>query len=586
LGSVSDACQPLAGFTPGNIALIDRGICTFSSKVLRAQEAGAVAAIIANTDDSVFLMPGSEPSITIPSVMLSLGDSDQVKQELAGGVSATITLPEGTAESIRWLVGEDSFAFDEPIRDMWTPGCKEDPGKVSSFYYWCYSIDSGGVHTNSGVPNHAFALLVDGGSFNGRTVGELGPTKTAHLYWRAMSVYQVPDTDFADHADALTQSCADLQGVDLQDLLTGAPSGETITVSDCDQVAEAMLAVEMIQDPPCEFAPLLTPDPPQFTCGTAVLFDDFEQDPAGSWLLGNEGVFAEYVPRDWEWTANLPEGGAGSAFFAINSAEIGNCIQGDDDQSGKMHLESPMIDLTGGVSIAIDHWVGTEPEYDGGNLKISVNNRPFEIIVAADFTFNPYNGTLVPAELNNTNPMAGESAFTGSDGGSVTGSWGQSQIDLGAYANAGDTIRLRFELGVDGCNGLQGWYVDNVLVCSSTVSAGRIPNGDSVQGMPLSAAKAQGTEITLNWAASCHVADSDYEIYEGTIGDFGSHSWKYCSTGGATTMTFEPGANSVYYLVVPSNLDREGSYGTDSDGIQRTQGAPACLEQSITTTCP
>jgi hypothetical protein len=107
-----------------------------------------------------------------------------------------------------------------------------------------------------------------------------------------------------------------------------------------------------------------------------------------------------------------------------------------------------------------------------------------------------------------------------------------------------------------------------------------------VQGLPLSAAKAQGTAITLSWAPSCHVADGDYEIYEGTIGDFGAYRWKYCSTGGATTMTFEPGPDSVFYLVVPSNLDREGSYGTDSDGIERAQGAPACLTQAVTTTCP
>ena len=260
-GSVNDACQPLIGFTPGNIALIDRGTCAFVVKVLRAQEAGAVAAIIANTDDSVFSMGGTEPSITIPSVMLSLGDSDQVKQQLAGGVSATVTLPEATIDSIRWLVGEDSFAFGAPIRDMWTPSCKADPGKVSDLYYWCDSGDGGGVHTNSGVPNHAFALLVDGGSFNGRTVGALGPTKAAHVYWRAMSVYQVPDTDFADHADALTQSCADLRGVELPDLLTGAPSGEMITVSDCDQVAEAMLAVEMIAGPAMRLHPAAEPRP-------------------------------------------------------------------------------------------------------------------------------------------------------------------------------------------------------------------------------------------------------------------------------------------------------------------------------------
>ena len=63
--------------------------------------------------------------------------------------------------------------------------------------------------------------------------------------------------------------------------------------------------------------------------------------------------------------------------------------------------------------------------------------------------------------------MAGEEAFTGSDGGLVGGTWGQSQVDLSAYAASGDSVVLRFDLGVDGCNGALGWYVDNVQVCGS-----------------------------------------------------------------------------------------------------------------------
>ncbi len=31
-----------------------------------------------------------------------------------------------------------------------------------------------------------------------------------------------------------------------------------------------------------------------------------------------------------------------------------------------------------------------------------------------------------------------------------------------AYARGGDTIVLRFDFGTDGCNGQDGWYVDNV----------------------------------------------------------------------------------------------------------------------------
>jgi hypothetical protein len=29
---------------------------------------------------------------------------------------------------------------------------------------------------------------------------------------------------------------------------------------------------------------------------------------------------------------------------------------------------------------------------------------------------------------------------------------------------ADDTIRLRYDFGMDGCNGLDGWYVDDIKV--------------------------------------------------------------------------------------------------------------------------
>jgi len=75
--------------------------------------------------------------------------------------------------------------------------------------------------------------------------------------------------------------------------------------------------------------------------------------------------------------------------------------------------------------------------------------------------------------------------------------------------------------------------------------------------------------------------DDDYEIYEGLVGTYYSHQLKFCSTGGATTITFTPAAGSRYYLVVPRNATREGSYGTDSGLNEHPQGAPACLPQSL-----
>ena len=115
-------------------------------------------------------------------------------------------------------MGEDSTAFGGAIRDMWTPTCMGDPGKVTDAEYHCATTDGGGVHSNSGVPNHGYSLLVDGGTYNGQTVTGIGLTKAAHIYWRAQSVYQVPTSKFPDHADALEASCTDLIGQPLNDL--------------------------------------------------------------------------------------------------------------------------------------------------------------------------------------------------------------------------------------------------------------------------------------------------------------------------------------------------------------------------------
>jgi Zn-dependent M28 family amino/carboxypeptidase len=75
--SVSDSgCEPedFDGFTPGHIALVQRGFCDFVVKAFNAQEAGASAIIIfnqGNTPDREGLIAGTlgpDPDITIPAL--------------------------------------------------------------------------------------------------------------------------------------------------------------------------------------------------------------------------------------------------------------------------------------------------------------------------------------------------------------------------------------------------------------------------------------------------------------------------------------------------------------------------------------
>jgi hypothetical protein len=220
-----------------------------------------------------------------------------------------------TEDSYRWLMGEDSTAFGGAIRDMWAPTCMSDPGKVTDAQYHCATTDGGGVHTNSGVPNHGFALLVDGGSYNGQTVNAIGTVKAAHLYWRAQAVYQTPTTNFEGHADALQASCQDLIGVPLEGLSTGSspagPSGQSITAADCAAVDAMIEAVELRVDPAaqCNFQPILKQDPPPLCTGQrnpAVLYQEDFEDGLAEWTLTNQGVFAGWPDFDWELSSSLP----------------------------------------------------------------------------------------------------------------------------------------------------------------------------------------------------------------------------------------------------------------------------------------
>jgi hypothetical protein len=87
-GTPTDGCEPFT-VPAGSIALLDRGLCAFVVKVANAQAAGASAVIVANNAPGTpITMGGADPTITIPSVMVSLADGNIIK----AGLPATGTI--------------------------------------------------------------------------------------------------------------------------------------------------------------------------------------------------------------------------------------------------------------------------------------------------------------------------------------------------------------------------------------------------------------------------------------------------------------------------------------------------------------
>jgi len=384
--------------------------------------------------------------------------------------------------SYRWLSGEDDSAFGGAIRDMWHPTCYGDPGKVSDSQYFCTTDDNGGVHVNSGVPNHLFALLVDGGVYNGQSIGALGLTRAAHLFWHTQQHYLTPTSDFFALADGLTAACTDLLSQPLLALSVGGAAtwgsmaGETISANDCTQLAKAIQAVELRTPPSqCNFTAILDANPPALCSSplvaTPLAMQDWEAG-VGSWQVGRRAVAnpSQFAIPQWSVVGNLPDGRAGKAAFGADPLENGdNCQQ--IDGSGINYLQSPPLTLPATATaprLAFDHWLATEADWDGGNLKLRVNGGSWSLIPSNAFLFNPYNLTLKSGLQGNTNPLSSQPAFSGADGGSLGGSWGQSQIDLSNLATPGDVIELRIELGYDACNGLEGWYIDDLQFYACT----------------------------------------------------------------------------------------------------------------------
>jgi subtilisin family serine protease len=101
IGGLGDACAALpAGSLTGDIAVLSRGTCSFSTKIRNAQAAGAVATIVVNNvagDPTAMAQDGTAGQPTIPAYMASLADRDALAA--ANGSSGTISAEQSYVRS-------------------------------------------------------------------------------------------------------------------------------------------------------------------------------------------------------------------------------------------------------------------------------------------------------------------------------------------------------------------------------------------------------------------------------------------------------------------------------------------------------
>ncbi|MFN7950083.1 MAG: M4 family metallopeptidase, partial [bacterium] len=373
--------------------------------------------------------------------LFSYMQSGAIAESFADIFGETVDLTNGVgtdSAGVRWIIGEDIPEVGA-LRDMADPQSLDDPAKMSDLEFDCGfpGSDAGGIHTNALIPDHAYQLLVDGGTFNGVTVTGIGLTKAAAVEYRALTRYLVSASDFLDLANALAQSCSDLVG-------TGG-----ITAGDCTQVTNATNAVEMRNAWPC--------DPPQPTPPSYC--------PPGHFL---NQVWYETFDRPYlaQWTASTLRSGpsawlAGGNVYDDSFATSGtNNLWGSDPKT----LSDSIVTMVGTVHLPViarmqfNHSFGFESYLDGGVVEFSTDGGSTWFDAMQFYTLGAnYNGTI-PTEFGN--PLANpnpRNAF-------VKESWGYTatQLDLGALANS--DVKFRFRIGSDSSVGDVGWFIDDLRI--------------------------------------------------------------------------------------------------------------------------
>ncbi|MEL7221277.1 MAG: M4 family metallopeptidase [Bacteroidota bacterium] len=385
--------------------------------------------------------------------------------------------------SSRWKIAEATGILSGPLRDMYEPQCYNSPGKLSDTEYHCSADGHEGVHTNSGIISHAYALLVDGGEYNGYSIDGIGLTKAAHIFWHTQLAYLSRTSDFKALADGLEAACQDLRGVNLPKLALTAEevglSNMAINAADSLTLRQVIAATEMRLDiavcPDNE--PALSPHATDWCNELGKVFypfysEDFEGDISAWDRLELPGDASSWVTRQWEWTDHLPANRNGKGMFGA-APNVGDCEE--QANNGIIRLESPPIiipdDIEGHVYLTFAHYFSLENGMDGANIKIQQDGGGWTKIPPSAFVFNGYNDILPLFGLTD-NPMAGERVFTGANEGTTTGSWGITQIDLDIIGvRSGDEVVMRWEVGTNGCDGWEGWYIDNIKLGSCSSSA-------------------------------------------------------------------------------------------------------------------
>jgi Zn-dependent metalloprotease len=214
-------------------------------------------------------------------------------------------------DSANWLIGEEvikSPPFPRPyLRSLEDPnaGGLYDPrnplsgvGQPANMAEYANlpntrRANNGGVHINSGIPNHAHYLLAQA----------IGRDKTEQIAYRTLTQYLTPSSDFVDAANASTRAAADLygQGAEVQ-----AVRRAFAQVGITSEATPGGPVIDPGDTPSGGPAPQQPQQPLPSGCSELVVSGGFEQDTGWTEVVrGDTRIIDTQLPRSGRRSAWL-----------------------------------------------------------------------------------------------------------------------------------------------------------------------------------------------------------------------------------------------------------------------------------------
>lgn len=278
--------------------------------------------------------------------------------------------------------------------------------------------DNGGVHINSGIPNHAAYLIAQA----------IGPDKTEQIYYRALTQYLNPRSNFLQAANATLRAAQDLYSQTEADAVRNAFNQIGINIGGASSGPQAPSAQTTPQRPPAGQTAPQAPLPAG--CTNVIADGGFESGQ--SWVEESKGRIID---------PELPHSGQRSAWL------------GGTDQETTQFIYQQLKLPANGTTVELNFNRLIHEEKSGGilgGLFGGTEDAKFSVLVANE------RGDLLGA-------IEQYSSTQGDD------NWVQERYDVSELA--GKTIRLMFAAENKRGN-ISSLFVDDVNLLACTTGQG------------------------------------------------------------------------------------------------------------------